>query len=74
MQFLDDNVYQNTCTIDGKGTFHGMGIIATITNGIKAFKPVKEDIVHAGRIPIHAWDSKEYWQTESPNLYICSVS
>ena len=88
MQFVADNVDHNTCTIDGKGTFHGMGIIATITLGIKASKPVprvsvtKEKIINVGRIPIHAWDSKEdrfsqwtfkhikYWQIESPNFHI----
>ena len=28
MQFVADNVDHNTDTLDGKGTFHGMGIIA----------------------------------------------
>ena len=88
MQFVAGNVDHNTCTIDGKGTFHGMGIIATITPGIKACKPVprvyvtKDKIINAGRIPIHAWNSKEdrfsqwtfkhikYWQIESPNFHI----
>lgn len=33
--FAGDNVDQNILTIDGKGTFHGMGIIAAVTPGRK---------------------------------------
>ncbi len=33
--FAGDNVDHNILTIDGKGTFHGMGIIAAITPGRK---------------------------------------
>ena len=32
VQYFADNVDHNTCTIDGKGTFHGMGIISTATH------------------------------------------
>ncbi len=31
VQYVADNADHNLCTLDGKGTFHGMGIIATIT-------------------------------------------
>ena len=31
MLFTGDNVDHNILTIDGKGTFHGMGIIAALT-------------------------------------------
>jgi len=31
--FAADNVDHNIITIDGKGTFHGMGVIASITPG-----------------------------------------
>ena len=31
--FAADNVDHNIITIDGKGTFHGMGVIATVTPG-----------------------------------------
>ena len=30
IQYVADNVDHNVCTIDGYGTFHGMGIIAAI--------------------------------------------
>lgn len=31
VQYVADNADHNLCTLDGKSTFHGMGIIATIT-------------------------------------------
>lgn len=33
LQFVSDNVDHNLCTIDGNGTFHGMGTIAITTPG-----------------------------------------
>ncbi|CAM4567031.1 unnamed protein product [Leuciscus chuanchicus] len=53
-----DNVNHSVATIDGTGTFHGMGIIACITPGIKQNKPVPKiqvtaaDIAAVGRINI----------------------
>ena len=32
VQYFVDNVDHNACTIDGKGTFHGMGIISMVTH------------------------------------------
>ena len=32
VQYSVDNVDHNTCTIDGKRTFHGMGIIPMATH------------------------------------------
>ncbi|XP_021362244.1 uncharacterized protein LOC110456045 [Mizuhopecten yessoensis] len=34
LQYVADNVDHNTRTLDGKNTFHGMGIIAGVTPGI----------------------------------------
>ena len=34
VQFMADNVDHNLGTVDGYNTFHGMGIIATITPGV----------------------------------------
>jgi len=65
MQFAADNVDHNICTLDGSGTFHGMGIITMVTPGINVSKPVprvsisSEDIVDIGRIKIYQWDSKQ---------------
>lgn len=35
VQHVADNADRNTCTLDGYGTFHGMGIIAVITSKSK---------------------------------------
>ena len=35
IQYVADNVDHNKITIDGRNTFHGMGMIATITPGTK---------------------------------------
>ncbi len=35
VQYVADNVDHNVRTLDGFNTFHGMGIIATVTPGIK---------------------------------------
>ena len=40
MQYVADNVDHNTRTLDGTGTFHGMGIIATITPGARTTRLV----------------------------------
>jgi len=60
-QWVADNVDHNSCTIDGRGSFHGMGIIAVSTKtgagretvrstAIKrlARRPVKEVTAHLG--------------------------
>ena len=56
MQHVADNVDHNIRTIDGLNTFHGMGIIATITPKVIAKKPVpktfvsSQSIIEIGRI------------------------
>lgn len=50
VQYVADNVEHNTRTLDGTGTFHGMGIIATITPGTKTSKPVPNKAVSAEEI------------------------
>jgi hypothetical protein len=58
LQFIADNVDHNSCTIDGHGTFHGMGIIAGLTPGFKCDSAVpraevsKESILALGSIDI----------------------
>ena len=41
-QWSADNVDHNVCTIDGKGTFHGMGVIVSTTPGttIQGLTPI----------------------------------
>ncbi len=59
VQYVADNVDHNVATLDGKGTFHGMGIIMTVTPGSQAADiPIPkvnasaEDIVAVGKINI----------------------
>ena len=58
MQYKDDSADHPLPSIDGLGTFHGMGNVAVITPGLTISRPVKtihvtsEDIVTAGHINI----------------------
>ena len=40
IQYVADNVDHNLRTLDGHGTFHGMGIIAAVTPGTKRTAPI----------------------------------
>lgn len=59
VQFVADNVDHNTGTIDGRGTFHGMGIIASITPASNVKRQIPrvvastEDVNAVGKIRIH---------------------
>ncbi|KAL8580209.1 hypothetical protein ACOMHN_049269 [Nucella lapillus] len=56
---MADNMDHDTATLDGRGTFHGMGIIASVTPGVKAARRVPrrdvslKDIKAIGQIKIH---------------------
>lgn len=56
IQHVSDNVHHNTPTLEGSGTFRGMGIIAPMTPGIQCRKIVPrkqvtvEEIAPAGHI------------------------
>ncbi|KAK3092092.1 hypothetical protein FSP39_025112 [Pinctada imbricata] len=58
LQFVADNVDHNSCTVDGHGTFHGMGIIGSFTPGSKFNRVIprndlsKESILEAGTIDV----------------------
>ena len=64
LQFVADNVDHNVRTLDGFNTFHGMGIIATTTPGIKITKPVPraaaslKQVRAIGRIGVHFYKSE----------------
>lgn len=81
VQYSCDNVDHNLRTLDGKGTFHGMGIIAMVTPGAKSNRKIQrvnvtsEDIANIGRIDIHhflsdrdALESMCYQPLEDPNI------
>lgn len=44
VQYVANNVGHNIGTLDGLGTFHGMGVIAAITPGSKKSKVVPPKI------------------------------
>ena len=58
MKISADNVDHNSCTLDGQNTFHGMGMIASISNGKFHTTPIPRKIVtdrellKASKVPI----------------------
>ncbi len=58
IQYVADNVDHNTRTLDGNNTFHGMGMIATVTPGIRSnnriprIKVLFRDLAAVGQVPI----------------------
>ncbi|KZS20551.1 Uncharacterized protein APZ42_012726 [Daphnia magna] len=63
VQYVADNADHNLRTIDGKDTFHGMGIIAAITpslpqkhNCVPRRKVTDEELLNYGQIKIHSHD------------------
>ena len=65
MQFVADNVDHNSRTLEGINTFHGMGIIAAVSPGIKTCTPIPrvtasaEDLAAVGRINIHHFSATD---------------
>lgn len=64
IQFIADNVDHNTRTLDGTGTFHGMGIIASATPGTQYLPPIPrgkfftaKTFTQIGKIPLHYFDA-----------------
>ena len=58
VQYGADNVDHNMCTLDGHGTFHGMGIIAAVTpetsevRSIPRVKVTSLDVASIGKVQI----------------------
>ncbi|KAL8579030.1 hypothetical protein ACOMHN_035969 [Nucella lapillus] len=73
IQYMADNVDHDTATLDGRGTFHGMGIIASVTPGVKAARRVPrrdvslKDIKAIGQIKIHFFrsSSAKVWDIQA---------
>lgn len=81
LQFAADNVDHNSITLDGKGTFHGMGMIAMVTPGTKHIKSVprvkvsSKDIERVGKVNIKHFmsdaegaESFTYKEVKNPNV------
>ncbi len=64
VQFIADNVDHDIRTLDGHGTFHGMGIVATVTPALAEMKTVRrktvtmKDITQVGRIDMRYFTSQ----------------
>ena len=59
--FAGDNVDHNIITLDGKGTFHGMGMIAALTPGRKSSHLVtRQKISELNIVQMSKIDIKEY--------------
>jgi len=63
MQFIGDNVDHQIQTLDGTGTFHGMGLIAAATPGTRERKAIRRDtttkpadVSNFGKIPVQYFD------------------
>ena len=57
VQYSADNVDHNTCNIDGKGTFHGMGIsMATHKNDITLILILRQKLLYSPN-----WYSNHCW-------------
>ena len=71
MQFVADNVDHSIRTLDGNNTFHGMGMIATVTPGTKGVRCVPgrkvspRDISATGKIEIHPLSEPKRSQVEN---------
>ncbi|GFR69931.1 hypothetical protein ElyMa_002060300 [Elysia marginata] len=60
------NVDHNLKTLEGLGTFHGMGIIGAVTSGEKRSRPIRRDtsvnanqISTLGQISVHFYNSSK---------------
>ena len=64
LKFAADNVDHNTCTLDGRNTFHGMGMIASISMGkfmakeIPRKKVSDKELLTKSHVPIIHFNEK----------------
>ena len=67
-QWSADNVDHNVCTIDGKGTLHGMGVVVSTTPGtsIQGLTPIPrqkirsaDEVISGSGIPVVYYDPPE---------------
>jgi hypothetical protein len=73
LQFVADNVDHNIATIDGHGTFHGMGTIACLTPASQILQQrasiprlasvSSREIVHLGKVNIRMWNRPLHHQS-----------
>ena len=67
IQYVADNVDHNICTLDGHGTFHGMGIIAAITPEEKLKRTISKIKVTAEDVNKVAGINIKYHKAATPS-------
>ncbi len=84
IQYIADNADHNTRTIDGKDTFHGMGMIAAVTPGMKQIHKLvprvnvtTEDITSIGHVSIKHFkpqgDNFRLLSYKGPHLFMLMI-
>ncbi|CAC5381252.1 unnamed protein product [Mytilus coruscus] len=73
VQFIADNVDHNLLTLDGHGTFHGMGMIAAVTPGFRLDKAVPRLSPHTKGSHHVIRRSDKFWAGLSSDLVIEQV-
>lgn len=68
VQYVADNVDHNIRTLDGHNTFHGMGMIATVTPGTSIKKSIPRISVTTEEIAAVAHVNIEHFMTEHDGL------
>jgi len=69
VQYAADNVDHNIRTLDGHGTFHGMGMIAAVTPGTRSGRPIprakvtSRDVTMVGRVQIRYHKEESHGMT-----------
>lgn len=63
VQYVADNVDHNIRTLDGLGTFHGMGMIAAITPGIRSRQQIPR--VKATSLDVQWLEGYKYGTTKT---------
>jgi hypothetical protein len=72
VQFIADNADHNAATLDGHGTFHGMGMMAGFSPSFKVDRAVprksvnKKELQAAAKVPIKPWTQEK---KQPPLLY-----
>ena len=71
-QYVGDNADHDSITIDGKNTFHGMGIIAAVTPGTKCTEKVpRKDVTSADIAAVAKISIYNYVSETDSQLHMC---
>ena len=80
VQFVADNVDHNICTIDGLHTFHGLGIIATVTPKLQRNQVIPrtnvslDEVIQTAKIDIQFYKQPNCFMEEMKFKHLSDVS